>query len=332
MLTKNRKLALAAVAAFLGSAALFAADAMPGTKNAIQGANSATPAAPSHSTTTPTPSIVDKTGTALKDAAKDVELDMKKVSEAFGHFIGKHLKSPGMDFDIDGVIKGVRDGASGKPAPMSDKDYEKMMLLVQKNAIEKTSKENLKAADEYIQKNSKTSGMIELQPNKLYYQIIKDGQGEVVGPHATPQINYSGQFVDGTVFGSSDETGPVSIPLDQTIPGFSLGIAGMKEGEKRRLIIHPELGYGMTGHLPPNSLLIFDIEVVKANPPEAADSSNSDGDEDDYSPLALAEDDKVKVNGSKANGNRYFDDEDDGDDEDDEDDEDEDESSLGPKN
>ncbi|MBA3602313.1 MAG: FKBP-type peptidyl-prolyl cis-trans isomerase [Parachlamydiaceae bacterium] len=260
-------------------------------------------------------------GANLKDAAKDAALDMKKVSEAFGHFIGRHLKSPGMDFDLDGVIKGIRDGSDGKVAPMSDKEYEKMMLMVQKNAIEKTSSENLKAANEYIQKNSKNSGMIEVQPGKLYYQVVKEGNGEVVGTHATPQITYSGQFIDGTVFGSSDETGPVSIPLDQTIPGFSLGIAGMKEGEKRRLIIHPELGYGMTGHLPPNSLLIFEIEVVKANTAEISDSG-SDEDEDDFSPLALAGDDKDKMRDKGSNN--YFDEDDEDDDEDDNDDEDDD--------
>ena len=44
---------------------------------------------------------------------------------------------------------------------------------------------------------------------------------------------------------------PITIPLDQTIPGFSKGIVGMKEGEKRRLFVHPDLGYGTTGQLPP---------------------------------------------------------------------------------
>ncbi len=321
MLTKKRKLAFAAVAAVLGSAALYAADAIPSTKSATI----STPASSTVTTQVVTPSATDKIGENLKEAPKDSELDMKKVSEAFGHFIGRHLKSPGMDFDLDGVIRGIRDGASGKAAPMTDKEYEKMMLMVQKNAIEKTSSENLKAANEYIQKNSKNAGMVEVQPGKLYYQVIKEGNGEVVGTHATPQITYSGQFIDGTVFGSSDETGPVSIPLDQTIPGFSLGIAGMKEGEKRRLIIHPELGYGMTGHLPPNSLLIFEIEVVKANTAEISDSG-SDDDEDDFSPLALAGDDMTKMR-DKASNN-YFDEDgdDEGDEEGDNDDEDEDQN------
>ena len=50
----------------------------------------------------------------------------------------------------------------------------------------------------------------------------------------------------------------------------------MKEGEKRTIYIHPELGYGTSGYLPPNSLLVFEIEVVKANAtPEQEDSFTS---------------------------------------------------------
>ena len=55
------------------------------------------------------------------------------------------------------------------------------------------------------------------------------------------------------------------MPIKQSIPGFAKGMLGMKEGEKRVLYIHPELAYGLTGQLPPNSLLIFEVEIVKAN-------------------------------------------------------------------
>ena len=55
----------------------------------------------------------------------------------------------------------------------------------------------------------------------------------------------------------------------------------MKEGEKRRLFLHPDLGYGTTGHLPPNSLLIFDVEVVKANQELKASQDDEDDDKDE---------------------------------------------------
>ena len=55
----------------------------------------------------------------------------------------------------------------------------------------------------------------------------------------------------------------------------------MKEGEKRRLFVHPDFAYGTNGPLPPNSLLIFDIEVVKAQAPKDADLDDDLDDGDD---------------------------------------------------
>src|SRR5438874_9948299 len=50
--------------------------------------------------------------------------DILKVSEAFGHFIGRNLNAPGIHLDLESIIKGMREGAAGQPAPMSDKEYE----------------------------------------------------------------------------------------------------------------------------------------------------------------------------------------------------------------
>ena len=195
--------------------------------------------------------------------------DIQKVSEAFGNFIGRNLKAPGVSFDLDSIIKGMRDGYAGKPSPMSDKEYEAMMGKIQQQAFKQMTTENLKAANEFLDKNYKADKVVVVVPGKLQYVINQEGTGAVVEPNFAPQINYVGKFIDGTSFGSSkDAGGPITIPLDKTIPGFSKGIVGMKEGEKRTLYVHPDLGYGTTGHLPPNSLLIFEIEVVKANAPE----------------------------------------------------------------
>lgn len=200
-----------------------------------------------------------------KEEPQAKALDMKKLSEAFGNFIGKNLQTPGLSFDIDALIQGIREGAAGKPSPLSEKEYEEMMTAVQEKAFKEMSANNLKAADDFMTKNKAEAGVIEIVPGKLQYTIVKEGTGDVVNAHASPKIHYTGKYKDGTVFGTSEEIGgPITIPLDQTIPGFSKGIAGMKEGEKRRLFVHPDLGYGTSGQLPPNELLIFEIEVVKA--------------------------------------------------------------------
>lgn len=215
------------------------------------------------------------------------QAEILKVSEAFGHFIGRNLNSPGIKFDLESIIKGMREGAAGKPAPMSDKDYEDMMAILQEKSFKALAESNLAAAKEFLAKNAKAEGIIEIQPGKLQYLILQQGTGAAVAPHSTPKINYTGKYIDGTIFGTSEDVnGPIAVPLDQTIPGFSEGILGMKEGEKRRLFVHPDLGYGTSGHLPPNAMLIFDIELVKA---DSHDQDSADDEEDDeLPPLALA--------------------------------------------
>lgn len=216
------------------------------------------------------------------------EVDIKKVSEGFGHFIGRNLKSSGLNFDTDSFIQGIRDGISGKPAALSDKEYERQMILLQEKAFKRLSEDNSKAALEFLEKNAKEKGVIEIEPGKLQYIVEKQGSGNEVKEGHSPQIQYTGKYIDGTVFGSSQDTGgPITIPLDQTIPGFSKGLKGMKEGEIRKIFVHPDLGYGTSGHLPPNSLLIFEVELIKADSPEEAminqadDEEDEDDDEDD---------------------------------------------------
>lgn len=80
-------------------------------------------------------------------------------------------------------------------------------------------------------------------------------------------VNYTGKLEDGTVFDSSYERNQAfnfTLGAGEVIKGWDEGILGMKKGEKKQLVIPPEKGYGNQdkGSIPPNSTLIFDIEIV----------------------------------------------------------------------
>jgi len=264
MLTKNHLFALTSLGLIFGSTLQAEDQAHPASKYAFEektktDANVADAGAPDANVEVKKP---------------EQKIDVEKLSEAFGNVLGTNLKASGIQFSLDGVVKGIRAGYEGKSSPLTDKEFEEMMVLVQEKAMKEKAEVNLKAANEFMQKNSKAEGVKEIVPGKLDYQVLKEGTGAVVEQHSSPQIHYSGKYQNGTVFGSSEEMGgPITIPLDQTIAGFSKGIIGMKEGEKRRLFVHPDLGYGTSGQLPPNELLIFDVEVVKANSDDKQESA-----------------------------------------------------------
>lgn len=191
--------------------------------------------------------------------------DVTTLSEAFGHLIGKNISSMGLKFDMLSVIKGLEDASAGKTSPMTEMECIQALTAAQENAFKEQSSANLTQAEEFLKKNTSNEGIVSLEEGKIQYKIDKQGDGDKLQESSSPLIRYVGKFLDGSVFGSSAEDEPIT--LEEMIPGLKNGIIGMQEGEKRTIFIHPDLAYGTTGSLPPNSLLTFEIEVVKAQAP-----------------------------------------------------------------
>ena len=101
----------------------------------------------------------------------------------------------------------------------------------------------------------------------LKYAIIQEGEGELVGKEKQATVHYSGFLLDGTKFDSSverDEPFTFVAGVGQVIPGWDEGVQLMKKGSKARFIVPANLAYGDRdlGKIPPNSTLIFDVEVL----------------------------------------------------------------------
>lgn len=212
---------------------------------------------------------------------------IQKLSLTHGQLIQKSLNNPVLQLDMTAVIQGMQDGKDGIPSPLTEQEYEEALGQIQEYAFQDMSEKNLQQANAFLKDNQKKKGIVELEQGKVQYMVLQQGSGAPVTDDTIPSVKYKGSYIDGTVFGTSENgSGPVSIPLDQTIPGFRKGVMGMKVGEKRRIFIHPDLGYGVYGQLLPNSLLIFEIEVVdvKPKPQDKKDANKltSDADDDDY--------------------------------------------------
>ncbi len=104
-------------------------------------------------------------------------------------------------------------------------------------------------------------------PSGLKYTDVKEGTGAQPRAGQTAVVHYTGWLLDGKKFDSSKDRGqPFSFPLGQgrVIKGWDEGVATMKVGGKRRLVVPPELGYGPVPRpkIPANSTLVFDVELL----------------------------------------------------------------------
>jgi len=106
-------------------------------------------------------------------------------------------------------------------------------------------------------------------PTTLTITDVTVGTGTEATSGSTVSVNYVGMLPDGTVFDASDKHGGAfsfALGAGQVIKGWDMGVAGMKVGGKRQLIIPADLAYGnqaVGGVIPANATLIFDVELVE---------------------------------------------------------------------
>ena len=112
-----------------------------------------------------------------------------------------------------------------------------------------------------------TSGMKKTESG-LFYNITKEGTGLSPSKGSKVSVHYKGSLIDGTVFDSSyqrNEPIEFSVGIGQVIQGWDEGIMLLKKGASARFVIPSDLGYGAQGagaNIPPNSTLIFDVELI----------------------------------------------------------------------
>jgi len=100
-------------------------------------------------------------------------------------------------------------------------------------------------------------------PSGVYIQDDSVGTGDLLADGDSVEIDHRGWLADGTQFSSGVIDG---YPLAGFIPGFIIGMGGMREGGQRLMIIPPELAYGNTGAgpIPPGAVVIFEVELIDA--------------------------------------------------------------------
>lgn len=219
-----------------------------------------------------------------EDKAPATELTLKdqkeKASYSIGFEIGEGMKQQKLDIDPDLIIRGLRDGISGKDGLLSHQEMSAVMEIFEKDIEARRQKElvelpekNRKEGATFLEENKKKEGIKILEVkmpdgkiSELQYQVIREGTG------ATPKLgdrvstHYRGTLLDGTEFDSSySRNAPTSFGLRQVIKGWQEALQLMKVGSKWQLFIPSELAYSDKGAgrtIGPNATLIFDIELL----------------------------------------------------------------------
>jgi FKBP-type peptidyl-prolyl cis-trans isomerase FklB len=205
----------------------------------------------------------------------ELKTENDRVNYSVGHQIGGDFKRQGVELNPQALVQGIEEALEGtEPLMTTDEmrttlvDLKKRIMAAQREKATLTAAQNLKAAEAFLDENAKKEGVTTL-PSGLQYIIRHEGNGAT--PEATDKVtvHYRGTLVDGTEFDSSySRNKPASFGVNRVIPGWNEALQLMQEGDKWQLFIPPKLGYAERGtgsKIPPNSALIFEVELISVN-------------------------------------------------------------------
>ena len=207
--------------------------------------------------------------------ANEPSTDLEKLSYSLGIILGERIQNDFGDLDPNFVLEGLKDSKDpnswklDRPAiNQAVQDAQTRIRAQQEQQVEAMAEANLKSGEAFLAENAKKDG-VTVTASGLQHRVITEGAGDAPKATDTVKVHYEGRLISGDVFDSSIARGePVSFPLNGVIPGWSEGVQLMKVGSKFEFTISSALAYGPsgTGPIPPNSVLVFDVELLEINP------------------------------------------------------------------
>ncbi len=195
----------------------------------------------------------------------------EKASYSVGVNIAQELQQAGFDMNL--IIKGLQDALAGRTPLLNEDQRREAIFAFNQEQGQMLAEKNKKEGAEFVA-NFKKEKDVRTLPGGVLYQVQKAGNGK--SPTATDRVtvHYRGTLIDGRQFDSSYDRGaPTSFGVQEVIDGWTQVLQKMKVGDKWKVVIPPELAYGERGFGPaigPNATLIFEIELLAIEQPEAA--------------------------------------------------------------
>lgn len=204
------------------------------------------------------------------DVLKD---EAARLNYSVGYQIGSDFKYQEFEVRAEAVLKGIEDALSGGEALMSKQEMRQTMADMGRQVAELKKKKRQNIIDyteknrQFLLENAKKPGVI-TTASGLQYRVKEAGRG--MGKHPGLKnrvlVHYRGKLIDGTGFDNSRQRGqPDYFEVDKVIKGWKEALQLMRQGDHWQVVVPAELGYGESGagsSIPPNSTLIFDIELI----------------------------------------------------------------------
>jgi len=223
---------------------------------------------------------------ALADGTNQLADEKSRVSYALGMNIGMGIKQNSIDVDDAMFLRGMKDAQSGTPLLTEQElratmqEFQAGLRAKQQQRVAEMTVKNKADGEAYLAANKKNAGVKTIatttpdgKPSELQYKVITEGKGATPSATDVVTVNYAGTLIDGTEFDSSYKRGqPSSFQVGGVIRGWTAALQQMKVGSKWKLFIPAELAYGESGRpgIPPNSTLIFDVELLETKNPAPA--------------------------------------------------------------
>lgn len=191
---------------------------------------------------------------------------LDSFSYALGVNIGSSLRSQGMTTVNSALFsRAFNDALTGKPCLVDDNGAIGILTSYSEKVQEQKSKGVIDEGKAFLAKN-KLRPEVKTTPSGLQYEILRDGTGAKPSVADTFVAHYRGTLIDGKEFDASyPRNEPLTMPVNQVIPGWVEGLQMMPIGSKYKFYIPYDLGYGLRGSppvIPGGATLIFEVELL----------------------------------------------------------------------
>jgi len=203
--------------------------------------------------------------------ATELNTDEQKLGYIIGMDIGKSLRDQGTAVDLDSLVDAISATYKGEELAMTTEEaatirqeYVEKMKAAQHAESTAAGQDNLAEGQKFLAENKSKEG-VQTTASGLQYKVVTMGDGAKPAATDTVKVHYRGTLLDGTEFDSSyARNEPISFALNRVIAGWTEGVQLMPIGSKFMFFIAPELAYGAGGGgpIPPNSTLIFEVELL----------------------------------------------------------------------